>query len=74
MVEEGWLAAAPAGMLGAANLAGYLVGAFAAGMVARAFGVVWALRLSMVAAVIGFALVPSMAVFFGSCPGAFLQG
>ena len=33
MVQQGWLEAGPAGMLGGANLAGYLVGAFAAGAV-----------------------------------------
>ncbi|MGH1479910.1 MAG: YbfB/YjiJ family MFS transporter [Geminicoccales bacterium] len=74
MVEEGWLAAAPAGMLGAANLAGYLVGAFTAGMVARAFGVVWALRLSMIAAVIGFALCAIDGGFFWFLPWRILAG
>ena len=56
MVQEGWLPAGPAGMLGAANLAGYLAGAFGAGMVARRLGVIWTLRVCMLLAVAGFAL------------------
>lgn len=74
MVEEGWLAEGPAGMLGGANLAGYLVGAFGAGMVARALGVVWALRLSMLSAVIGFALCAINGGFWWFLPWRVLAG
>ena len=56
MVQAGWLSAAAAGLLGAANLAGYLAGALGAGWVARRFGLVRALRLAMVLAAISFAL------------------
>lgn len=74
MVEEGWLKAGPAGMLGGANLAGYLVGAFGAGMVARVFGVVWALRLSMLTAVAGFALCAINGGFWWFLPWRVLAG
>lgn len=74
MVEEGWLNEGPAGMLGAANLAGYLVGAFGAGMVARVLGVVLALRLSMLTAVAGFALCALNGGFFWFLPWRVLAG
>ncbi len=74
MVEEGWLAAGPAGMLGGANLAGYLAGAFSAGLVARALGVVWALRLCMVLAVVGFALCAIKGGFLWFLPWRVLAG
>ncbi len=74
MVEEGWLKAGPAGMLGGANLAGYLVGAFGAGMVARTFGVVRALRLCMLLAVGGFALCAIQGGFLWFLPWRVLAG
>ncbi len=74
MVEEGWLDAGPAGMLGGANLAGYLVGAFGAGMVARTFGVVRALRLSMLLAVAGFALCAIEGGFLWFLPWRIIAG
>jgi len=74
MVQDGWLAVGPAGMLGGANLAGYLVGAFGAGMVARTFGVVWALRFSMLAAVAGFALCAINGGFLWFLPWRVLAG
>ncbi len=74
MVQDGWLGAGPAGMLGGANLAGYLVGAFGAGMVARVLGVVWALRLSMMTAVAGFALCAINGGFLWFLPWRVLAG
>lgn len=74
MVEEGWLNAGPAGMLGGANLAGYLIGAFGAGMVARTLGVVLALRVSMLAAVVGFALCAFEGGFLWFLPWRVLAG
>lgn len=56
MVQAGWLSAGAAGLLGAANLAGYLVGALGAGWVARRLGLVRTLRLAMLLAAISFAL------------------
>lgn len=56
MVGAGWLSAGAAGLLGAANLAGYLVGALGAGWLARRFGLVRTLRLAMLLASISFAL------------------
>jgi len=56
MVRAGWLSAGAAGVLGAANLAGYLVGALGAGWVARRFGLLWTLRVAMLLASASFAL------------------
>ena len=56
MVQAGWLSAGAAGLLGAANLAGYLVGALGAGSVARRFGLVRTLRVAMLLAAVSFAL------------------
>lgn len=61
-------------MLGAANLAGYLAGAFGAGIVARALGVVRALRLCMLAAVAGFALCAIRGGFLWFLPWRILAG
>lgn len=74
MVQEGWLPAGPAGMLGAANLAGYLAGAFGAGMVARRLGVVWALRTCMLLAVLGFAACAVRGGFLWFLPWRVLAG
>lgn len=56
MVQAGWLSAGAAGLLGAANLAGYLAGALGAGWMARRFGLIRALRSAMVLAAVSFAL------------------
>lgn len=56
MVQAGWLGAGAAGVLGAANLAGYLAGALAATSVGRRLGVVRALRLAMLLSAAAFAL------------------
>jgi predicted MFS family arabinose efflux permease len=56
MVAAGWLGAPDAGLLGAANLGGYLLGALGAGAAARAVGVAPALRLAMLAVAACFAL------------------
>ena len=74
MVDEGWLGVGPAGMLGGANLAGYLIGAFGAGIVARAFGVVRALRLCMLLAILGFGLCAINGGFFWFLPWRILAG
>jgi len=74
MVKDGWLAAGPAGMLGGANLAGYLVGAFAAGMVARACGMLAALRGAMLLSVLGFALCTIPGGFWWFLPWRVLAG
>lgn len=47
LIGEGWVDAAGGGMLGAANLTGYLIGAVAAARTGRRFGAVPVLRLSM---------------------------
>lgn len=74
MVEEGWLGAGPAGMLGGANLAGYLIGAFGAGIVARALGVVRALRLCMLLAIAGFGFCAIDGGFLWFLPWRVLAG
>ena len=56
MVQAGWLSPEAAGLLGAANLAGYLVGALGAGALARRFGLVRTLRAAMLLAALSFAL------------------
>lgn len=56
MVQAGWLGAGAAGVLGAANLGGYLAGALAATSVGRRLGVVRALRLAMLISAAAFAL------------------
>jgi predicted MFS family arabinose efflux permease len=56
MVQAGWLGAGAAGVLGAANLGGYLAGALAATSVGRRLGVVRALRLAMLISAVAFAL------------------
>jgi predicted MFS family arabinose efflux permease len=56
MVQAGWLPAGEAGALGAANLGGYLLGAFGAGWVAHRAGLVPALRGAMLVASACFAL------------------
>lgn len=56
MVQAGWLGPGAAGVLGAANLVGYLAGALAATSVGRWLGVVRALRLAMLVASAAFAL------------------
>lgn len=55
MVQAEWLSAGAAGVLGAANLAGYLAGALGAGWVARRFGLLRTLRAAMLLAVTSFA-------------------
>lgn len=55
MVQAGWLGAGAAGVLGAANLGGYLAGAIAATSVGRWLGVVRALRLAMLLTTVAFA-------------------
>lgn len=47
LIGEGWVDAAGGGLLGAANLTGYLIGALAAARTGRRFGAVPMLRLSM---------------------------
>lgn len=74
MVHEGWLEAGPAGMLGAVNLAGYLAGAFGAGIMARRLGVVWALRTCMLLAVAGFALCAIRGGFLWFLPWRVMAG
>ena len=74
MVHAGWLEAGPAGMLGAANLTGYLAGAFGAGMVARRIGLICALRGCMVLAVLGFALCAVRGGFWWFLPWRVLAG
>jgi predicted MFS family arabinose efflux permease len=49
MVQGGWLGPGAAGILGAANLAGYLLGALLAPSIARRYGVAGPLRLAMTA-------------------------
>jgi len=56
MVLAGWLGPGAAGVLGASNLAGYLVGAASAPAVARRFGLRAALRAAMLMAPACFAL------------------
>lgn len=56
MVRAGWLSAGAAGVLGAANLAGYLLGALSAGWVARRLGLRRTLRSAMLLAAVSFAL------------------
>ncbi|PWT91041.1 MAG: MFS transporter [Proteobacteria bacterium] len=55
MVLAGWVEAAGAGLLGAANLAGYLAGALGGRSVARRLGVARALDLGMAATALSFA-------------------
>jgi predicted MFS family arabinose efflux permease len=52
MVQQHWLSAAEAGTLGAANFAGYLIGALLAPSVGRRIGLRPALRLGMAAATV----------------------
>ncbi len=56
MVQGGWLGAGAAGILGAANLAGYLIGALLAPSIARRAGVAWPLRAAMLATTLSLAL------------------
>lgn len=56
MIEAGWLSPSAGGLLGATNLAGYLVGALSAGRIARRFGLVATLRTAMLLAAASFAL------------------
>jgi predicted MFS family arabinose efflux permease len=56
MVQGGWLGPGAAGILGAVNLAGYLLGALLAPSIARRFGVPWPLRLAMAATALSLAL------------------
>jgi len=56
MVQGGWLGPGAAGVLGAANLAGYLLGALLAPSIARRFGVAWPLRLAMAATTLSLVL------------------
>ena len=55
MVAAGWVSGAEAGLLGAVNLTGYLAGALAARMVARALGVPRALDAGMALAALAAA-------------------
>jgi predicted MFS family arabinose efflux permease len=55
MVLAGWVEAAGAGLLGAANLAGYLAGALGGRSVARRLGVAHALDVGMMATALSFA-------------------
>jgi predicted MFS family arabinose efflux permease len=55
MVLAGWVDASGAGLLGAANLAGYLVGALSGRALARQVGVPQALDLGMMATALSFA-------------------
>jgi len=55
-VQSGWLGAGAAGILGAANLGGYLGGALLAPGLARRIGVPWPMRAAMVATTISLAL------------------
>ncbi len=50
MVQQGWLTASEAGLLGSANFAGYVLGGLTAAMVARRLGTASALRLAMLVA------------------------
>ena len=52
MVQAGWLSAGDAGLLGAANFAGYLIGAVGAPGIGRALGLRAALRAATVMAII----------------------
>lgn len=54
MIDAHWFGADDAAYLGAANLAGYLIGALGAHRMGRMFPTHWVLRLSMVAAVLSF--------------------
>jgi predicted MFS family arabinose efflux permease len=56
LVQGGWLGPGAAGILGAANLAGYLVGALVAPDLARRAGIAWPLRIAMAAVTISLAL------------------
>jgi predicted MFS family arabinose efflux permease len=56
MVQEGWLSPGAAGALGAANLAGYLAGALAAGWIVHRTGLGPALRVAMLIVTVCFAL------------------
>jgi len=55
MVLAGWIEASEAGLLGAANLAGYLAGALGGRAAARQVGVSRALDLGMLATALSFA-------------------
>jgi predicted MFS family arabinose efflux permease len=55
MVLAGWVEAGGAGLLGAVNLTGYLIGALAGRAVARQIGVSHALDLGMMATALSFA-------------------
>lgn len=56
MVHAQWLSAGEAGALGGVNLAGYLAGALAAPAIARRIGLIAALRLAMLGAILCFSL------------------
>jgi predicted MFS family arabinose efflux permease len=56
MVQGGWLGPGAAGILGAANLAGYLLGALLAPGMSRKAGVAWPLRVAMAATTASLAL------------------
>ncbi len=55
MVAARWIDGGGAGLVGAANLAGYLLGALGGRMVARRFGTARALDIGMAAAALAFA-------------------
>jgi predicted MFS family arabinose efflux permease len=56
MLGAGWLTASEAGLLGAANFVGYVIGGLIAAMLARRLGVAATLRLAMSVAATCFAL------------------
>jgi predicted MFS family arabinose efflux permease len=55
MVQGGWLGPGAAGILGAANLGGYLIGALLAPQIARRAGIAWPLRIAMAATTLSLA-------------------
>ncbi len=56
MIGAHWLGAGAAGALGAANLGGYLAGALLGPLLGQSFGLIMALRASMLLASVSFAL------------------
>ena len=56
MLQQGWLTPEEAGLLGAANFAGYVLGGLGAAMIARRLGLAPTLRLAMLVAAICFTL------------------
>lgn len=74
LVRDDWLAEGPAGLLGAANLAGYLAGALMAGMLARPLGMVAALRVCMLLAALGLAACAWNGGFWWLLPWRALAG